>query len=302
MSVNYAEQYAQALANAYPYVLNFGALWNSENRSKYEVVDAKTVKIPNLSTGGRVDGSRSSIGAFTRDFDNDWETKTLEHHRKWDTLVHPRDINETNQAASIQNITKTMNETQKFPEMDAYLVSKVYSLRNAQEAFDTIANGSLSKDNVLSKFDDMMTEMDEANVPAQGRILYVDTYTKKLINAATDLAFRRTTGTKNIDRSVSRIDEVQIISVPSNLMKTQYDFTKGWSVKSGALQIKMFLVHPSAILPVVNYDFAQLQPPSALSQGKYVYYEESFEDVFILNKRVKGIQMLVEAAESGSGS
>lgn len=111
MSINYAEQYASALANAYPYVLNFGALWSTENSSKYKVVDAKTIKIPNLSTGGRTDGSRESIADFTRNFDNDWETKTLSHHRMWQTLAHPKDIDETNQVASIQNLTKTMNET-----------------------------------------------------------------------------------------------------------------------------------------------------------------------------------------------
>ena len=56
----------------------------------------------------------------------------------------------------------------------------------------------------------------------------------------------------------------------------------------------MILLHPSAILPIVSYSFAQLQPPSALSQGKYVYFEESFEDVFILNKRVDAIQICVK--------
>ena len=61
----------------------------------------------------------------------------------------------------------------------------------------------------------------------------------------------------------------------------------------------MFLVHPSCVLPIVSYEFAELQPPSAMSQGKYVYYEESFEDVFILNKKYKGIQMIVEAASGG---
>lgn len=302
MSINYAEQYASALANAYPYVLNFGALWSTENSSKYKVVDAKTIKIPNLSTGGRTDGSRESIADFTRNFDNDWETKTLSHHRMWQTLAHPKDIDETNQVASIQNLTKTMNETQKFPEMDAYLVSQLYTLRNTQEAFAPIAKDSLTKDNVLAKFDEMMTEMDEALVPLQGRKLYVDTYTKKLINNATELALRRTTGTKNIDRTVSRIDEVEIISVPTKLMKTKYSFTKGWTVAEDALQIKMFLVHPSCVLPIVSYEFAELQPPSAMSQGKYVYYEESFEDVFILNKKYKGIQMLIESASSGGTS
>jgi len=31
-----------------------------------------------------------------------------------------------------------------------------------------------------------------------------------------------------------------------------------------------------------------------MSQGKYVYFEESFEDVFILNKRVDAIQIAVK--------
>lgn len=296
MAVNYAEQYSKALANSYPYTLNFGALWSTENTSKYAFVDAKTIKIPKLSTGGRIDGSRESISDFTRNFDNDWETKTLSHHRMWQTLAHPKDINETNQVASIQNLTKTMNETQKFPEMDAYLISQIYSLRNAQNAITPITNGSLTKDNILAKFDELMAEMDEALVPIQGRKLYVDTYTKKLINDATDLAFRRTTGTKNIDRTISRIDEVDIISVPTQLMKTKYTFTKGWKIADDALQIKMFLVHPSCILPIVSYEFAELAAPSAMSQGKYVYYEESFEDVVILNEKYRGIQMIVEAA------
>jgi hypothetical protein len=39
----------------------------------------------------------------------------------------------------------------------------------------------------------------------------------------------------------------------------------------------------------VQYQFAQLSPPAAMSDGKWVYYEEAFEDVFILNQRAKAI-------------
>ena len=56
----------------------------------------------------------------------------------------------------------------------------------------------------------------------------------------------------------------------------------------------MMLVHPSAILPIASYEFAQLQAPSALTQGKYVYFEESFEDIFILNKRHDAIKFVVK--------
>lgn len=65
--------------------------------------------------------------------------------------------------------------------------------------------------------------------------------TQKLIDNATELAFRRTTGIKNIDRAISHIDEVEIISVLTKLMKMSYTFTKGWSVAEDALQIKCSL-------------------------------------------------------------
>lgn len=300
MTVNYAEAYSRELANAYPYVLYSGALWSNENTRKYKIVDAKTIKIPLLTTGGRVDGDRTKIGDFSQNFSNDWETKTLTNHRIWQTLVHPQDVNQTNMVASISNITKVMNETKKFPELDAMMFSTIYSLRNAQKAI-TAETADLTANTVLTKFDAMMDAMDEALVPVSGRVLYCDTYTKTLIDNA--IAIVRNNGDKKLARNVSRIEEVDIVSVPTALFNTEYTFNDGktsgqtdggFVAKSTAKDIAMILLHPSAILPIVSYSFAQLQPPSALSQGKYVYFEESFEDVFILNKRVDAIQICVK--------
>ena len=300
MTVNYAEAYSRELANAYPYVLYSGALWSNENTRKYKVVDAKSVKIPLLSTGGRVDGDRTKIGDFSQNFSNEWETKTLKNHRIWQTLVHPQDVNQTNMVASISNITKVMNETKKFPELDAMMFSTIYSLRNAQKAI-TAETAELTVSTVLTKFDAMMDAMDEALVPVSGRVLYCDTYTKTLIDNA--IAIVRNNGDKKLARNVSRLEEVDIVSVPTALFKTEYTFNDGktsgqtdggFVAKSTAKDMAMILLHPSAILPIVSYSFAQLQPPSALSQGKYVYFEESFEDVFILNKRVDAIQICVK--------
>ena len=300
MAVNYAQSYAKELANAYPYALYSGALWNTENTSKYRVVDAKTIQIPTLSTNGRVDGDRTTIGDFSQNFSNDWETKTLKNHRVWQTLVHPQDVNQTNMVASISNITKVMNETQKFPELDAMMFSTLYSLKNAQSAI-TAETAELTTTTVLQKFDTMMDAMDEALVPATGRILYCDTYTKTLIDTA--VAIVRSNGDKKLMRSVSNLDNVEVVSVPTALFKTAYTFNDGKSsgqtsggfvATSTAKDMAMILVHPSCVLPVVSYQFAQMEAPSALSQGKYVYFEESFEDVFILNKRHNGIQICVK--------
>lgn len=290
-ALNYAQQYAKELAQAYPYVLYSGALWNTEISTKYKVIDAKTIQIPVISVGGRTNGDRDTIGSFTRNFDNAWETKTLKNHRTWQTLVHPKDVDETNQVVSIANITKVMNEEEKFPEMDAYMFSNIYKLRNEQKAI-TPLDDELTVSNILDKFDEMMDAMDEARVPHSGRVLYCDTFTKTLITKA--IAIVRSNAQKTIVRDVERLEEVTITSVPTDLLKTAYTFNNGFEADGGAKDIKMLLVHPSSILPIVSYSFAQLESPSAMSQGKYVYFEESFEDVFILNKRVDAIQIIVK--------
>lgn len=293
-ALNYAKEYSQALAQAFPYALYFGALYNTPNNGRYKWTGAKTIEIPTISTTGRVDADRDTIGNAARNYNNAWETKVLENQRKWSTLIHPADIDQTNYVTSIANITQVYNEEQKFPEMDAYTVSKIYADWTGQSK--TASTTVLTEDNVLAEFDALMEKMDEARVPVTGRILYVTPAINTLIKNAKQIT--RTINVESagstINRKVSRIDEVEIIAVPSTLMKTAYDFTTGWAAGGGAKQIHMFLVHPAAVITPVSYQFAQLDEPSAKTEGKYYYYEESFEDVFILNKKADAIQFVVQ--------
>lgn len=293
--INYATQYGQALAQAFPYVLNFGRLYATPNNGRYRVTGAKTIEIPTISTTGRVAADRDTIATATRNYDNAWEPKTLKNQRKWSTLVHPMDIDQTNMVASIQNITQVFNEEQKFPEMDAYLVSEVFKQWTALgKVADTTA---LTAANILSVFDKLMLNMDEALVPANGRILYCTNAIKTLLKQAEGVVRQIEVDKRGeaVSRVINRLDEVEIIGVPSSLMKTAYDFTSGWKPTAAAKQINMFLVHPLAVITPVSYQFAQLDAPSAVTEGKYIYFEESFEDVFILNKKADAVQFNVEA-------
>ena len=291
-ALNYAQAYQAALAQAYPYVLHFAALRSTENDNRYRWVNANTIQIPVLTTTGRVDASRDTIGTAARNFENAWEPKTLANHRKWSTLVHPMDIDETNQVASIQNITCVMNEEQKFPEMDAYLVSKVYA--DWIDAGGVADNVELTVNNALTVFDGYMEGMDEKNVPATGRILYVTPHVNTLLKQAKEINRFVQNGDAAIQRAIKALDEVKIEKVPSTLMKTLYDFTEGWKEGVGAKQINMLLIHPSAVITPEKYAFAQLDAPSAGSEGKWVYFEESYEDTFVLNKRKDAIMFNVE--------
>ena len=148
-------------------------------------------------------------------------------------------------------------------------------------------------ENVLLTFDAWMEKMDEARVPKSGRILYVRPAIKTMLKNAKELTRVIQNGDENIRRAVASLDEVKIESVPSVLMKTVYDFTEGWKEGTGAKQINMMLVHPSAVITPEKYAFAQLDAPSAGSNGKYVYFEESYDDVFLLNNRKDAIQFNV---------
>ena len=313
-AVNYATEYLRALEQAFPYVLNFGALYSTPNNNRFRWVNAKTIEIPSISTTGRVNADRDTVAFAQRNYDNKWETKTLSNERKWSTLVHPMDIDQSNMVNTIANITRVFNEEQKFPEMDAYTISHLYSLWTTSVTGDSAHGAYVGKTadstvltvaNILSVFDAMMLKMDNARVPVNGRILYVTNEVKSMLkNAQIDAnntlgrSINVETGPNGIDRRINRLDEVQVIGVPAELMKTAYDFTTGWTPAASAKQINMFLVHPGAVITPVSYTFSRLDAPSAMSEGKYVYYEESFEDVFILNKKADALQFNVTDAST----
>ena len=300
-AVNYAESYERALAQAYPNVLNFGELYNVANNQTYKFVDSKTIHIPSISVTGRKNVNRDAIdGNFQRNVDNSFETKTLTFYREWSTSIDPADVLDTNMILTIQNATKVFNEEQKFPEKDAYTISKIYA--------DWVAEGKvadttpLTVDNVLLVFDKLMEAMDEALVPSNGRLLYVTPAVKTLLKQASQIGLSRSvqSGANTINRVVDRLDEIKLITVPSFLMKTAYDFTTGFAPSASAKQVNLVLVHPSAILTPNKYAFVGMEAPAAGTKGDYIYYEKEYADVFILNNRTGAIAFNVTDSTDAS--
>ena len=226
------------------------------------------------------------VAALNRSISETYEGKIGQLAK--DPLRHHKNV-------AIGNITKVYNEEQKFPEMNAYCISKLYADWTTDGA-KTAHSEVLTEENVLTVFDEMMKNMDNKRVPRAGRILYVTPDVRTLINNAKQIYRTVDVGSRSdaIKRAINSIDDVKIPeSVPSDMMKTKYDFTEGWKVDSTAKQINMVLVHPAAVITPISYEFAQLDPPSAGSQGKYDYFEESFEDVFILPHKMDAIDFHV---------
>lgn len=291
--VNYATNYLQALQQKFAAQLSFNALYNSPNNANIRFVNAKTIQIPRLSVGGFVDVDRDTVGEFSRRVDNDWETKTLEHDREFRTLVDPMDIDETNMALSIANITSVFNDEQKIPEMDKYMASKLYA--EYTDLGGEPVEADVTADNILAQFDTLMEKMDEAEVPQEGRIMYV---TPKVNTALKTAQGRALVAANNgtLNRSIYDIDSVTIEVVPTSRMKTMYNFTDGAVADESAGQITMILIHPSAVISPMKYEFVSLDQPSARTGGKYLYYERKYWDVFLVENKLAGVEILVAPA------
>lgn len=288
-SVNYAEEYSRELSQNFPYVLYFGALYAAPNNGRYRFVNARTIEVPTLSVAGRKDASRDNIQTASRKWNNSWTPLALTNERQWDTLVHPQDIDQTNMVASIGNITQVFNQEQKFPEMDAYTISKIYAdwTAKGKVASTTV----LTVANILTEFDAMLQAMTEARVPKNGLILYITPAVNTLLKNAQGIQRELLTGPQRaiIQRAIAALDDVQIEEVPSELMMTVYDFTEGYAPAASAKQVNMMLINPVAVITPVSYEFATLDQPSAVTGGKYYYYEESHEDVFVLPNKQNAI-------------
>lgn len=287
--INYAVEYARDLANAYPYLSYFPEVWTGPNSQKYKPVNGKTVMIPSMTTTGARAVNRDHIdGVFNRNFDNEYQAVTMSMDREWDTLVDPMDIKETNQVVTIANITKTFNEFQKVPEQDAYCASK---LAGFAQSFGTVDNTTLTKDNILETWDGYLEYMVNQRINRDRLIAYMTPNVYKLLKEAAGITrfLDAGTGVRNVDRNVGKLDGIVIKEVPSDMMKTIYDFTTGWVIGSSAKQINLLLVDPMAVIAPIIYDTSMMSPPSAQSKGKWLYYERYYYDIFTLNKRRCGV-------------
>ncbi|HHY42976.1 MAG TPA: capsid protein [Thermoanaerobacterales bacterium] len=292
MTINYAERFERQIEQQFARELASSAL---DTNRQYSFIDAKTIKIPTITLTGYKDHARD--GSKNRGtVSNTYQAMTLTHDRDIEFFVDEMDVDETNQVLSAANITAVFNQEHAIPELDAYRYSKLYSeYVNLGGEPDTTA---LTEQNILSVFDQMMEEMDEASVPQSGRVLYVTPKIYTMIKNAEKIQriLDVTGGVANVNRNVRSLDEVSIVTVPSDRMKTLYDFSEGFVPGEGAKQIRMILVHPSAVIAPVKVADVYLwnkgeTPDSAFG---YLYQNRMYTDLFIIKAKIGGVKINVE--------
>ena len=218
--------------------------------------------------------------------------------REWDTLVDPIDVIETNEVATIANVIRVFNELQKVPEQDAYMSSKLAAFASAQGGTST---ESLTSATILTEWDKALEYMTNQRVNRDRVKCKITPAAYKLLKQATGMTrfIEVTNGIRDVDRNIARLDGVEIMEVPADMMKTAYTFTNGWAVDNvNAQQINFVLYDPDAIAAPIVYDVAMMSPGSAQTKGKDIYYERYYYDVFMLAQRGAGVYAHLGSAPS----
>lgn len=289
MAYNYASKFEQTIENKYRQGACSGALGTSPARW----AGNKTIMIPRLDVGGYKEHSRA--GGWNRQaIENTWEPKALTHDRNVEFYVDVMDVDETNQVLSAANVTRNFMEEQAIPEVDSYRFSKLYHEYTTVFS-QTPVTDALSAAVVLEIFDELMRKADEAEVPQEGRMLYVTPTVEKMLKEAPQVTRSISAGQAGgIDRRVRSLDEITLRSVPSSRMLTAYNFTDGVAPGTGAGQINLILLHPSAVLSPIKHSAIFLHAPGDHTQGDgWLYQNRMYMDLFLLERKAGGVYMHV---------
>lgn len=286
-TINYATQFERDLKQKY----KRESLTAGLTTEKIKFVNAKTVKIPYIEMGGFKDHGRN--GGFNRqNVKNDFMTKTLTHDRDVEFFVDTEDVDESNLAVTAANLTNVFEEEHAIPEEDCYRISKLYSdFTTLGKAADTTV---LDAKNILATYDKYMKEMDEAEVPLEGRLLYTTPDGEELIKNAEEVkkVFSLNAGGNGFMRAVRNLDDVKIQKIPSSRMKTVYNFTDGCVPGASAKQINMILVHPKSVLACDKHSYIKLWAPGTHTQGDgFLFQLRKYWDLFVIDNRVDGIKI-----------
>lgn len=301
---DYAEKFNRQLQERYAIDLKSDFLTHSNQDIKF--IDAQTIRVPDLTTTGFYNHTRTSVGGFqTGAAMNSWTPYKLEWDRSVEFPLDPMDVDETNLTVSMAKFQNRFEKENVIPEKDSYRFSKLY--KEAKAKGSTIDTEALTTANILAKFDAYMEAMDEAGVDS-GRKLVVTNATYTMLKQAEGIQrVLDASSSKKIDRRVYSLEDVEIIKVPSIRLKTNYE-DKEVVLKEGvkgqkylpaddAKQINMILVDPSAVICKDKYSYIKVFTPGHDSRtaDNYLYQSRYYSDLFVIEAKKAGVIINAEA-------
>ena len=288
-NIDLASRFLPILDEAYQYASRSAILDTANERVRW--VGAKTVNLFNINAVGLGNYDRNN-GFVSGDVNGAWEPYTIEIDRGRSYMVDVMDNDET-LGMAFGGLAGVVVREEVTPEVDAYRFAKYAGT----EGILTATPATIGADtNVAAMIDAAQAEMDDAEVPYEGRILFVSpTAYGQLKNNITRYVANRE---GNINTNIEVYNDLRVITVPQKRFYTQVTLNApansgdvgGYT--TGGAPINFMIIHPSAVIQVVKHLVPRIFSPQVNQEAdawKFDY--RIYHDAFVREQKTKGIYL-----------
>ena len=256
-----------------------------------ESMQANAVLIPKITTQGLADYDRS-LGFVAGDANLTWETHTFSQDRGRGFSIDNADNMET-AGVAFAALAGDFISTGSVPETDAYRFATLAA--NAGNSAAAVLDATTA----LAAIDTAVEAMDNANVPEEGRILYVSPTVYKFVKQS-DSFSRDVQPGVSPNRNFGMLDNMKIVKVPQTRFYSEITLQDGTTagqeaggyVKTAVTgqDINFMIVHPTAVLPIVKINKPRVFTPDENQDADaYKFQLRLYHDCFVFDNKVDGI-------------
>lgn len=305
-SFNYAQQWGNQLLDT----IIQGTLCSPFIVSNVNWLNAKTFTFPFLSTTGYKNHSRN--GGWNRGNAVSTETPyTLYHDRDIEFLVDIADVDETNQVASIQNISQRFLETQANPETDAEFFSKLSEIAIKNNLDMGYAADSWTTESVFPRLKGLLKKANLRTYRQRGSlIMYVNSDVMDLLEMSKDFVRKIeltqiADGGLGIETRVTEIDGVPLMEVTDDeRFYTEFNFQPedgGFALTEDSMRLSAVIACTETVKKVPKINSIYFFAPGQHTEGDgYLYQNRAYSGTFVFpngkNNEIDSIFVCYEAA------
>ena len=263
--------------------------------TKVQILNGNAIKVFKTSMDGMGNYNRST-GFVTGDVTGTWETLMLTKDRGRAFVIDRMD-NEETIGMAFGTLAGEFIRTKVAPEIDAYTFAKMAGVSGILGANGDVTIGTTD---VASLIDIAEKDMNENEVPYEGRILFISETAYAGLRAKIDRTVQN--DVLGINREVESYDGMRLVRVPQTRFYTAitlYDGITNGQTAGGYIgtpttgyNINFMIVHPSALTKVVKHVLPRIFTPEQYQQAdawKFDY--RVYHDTFVYDNKVKGIYM-----------
>lgn len=255
--------------------------------------NSNAVKVYSLSFSAGLGKYDRTNGYSAGDITGSWETLALTQDRSKELSVDRMDDDETLDM-TVANLFSEYMKAHVTPEVDAYRFSKMASANNVVSS-----SAAVNANSVVGLIDTAQSTLTDAGVPAEGRVIFMNSTVYNLLKNSTVTNIRFADGS-NLDRHFKTFDGMEVVLVPQTRFydAITVDANNGYGVVINSantavvdsMNIQFIVCDPKAVVAVKKHvKLKVFTPDENQTKDQWKFQYRLYHDCFVPANKVKGI-------------